>query len=58
MIFFKISCNVSYFLLNLMWHKFKKKDLFSYYSKKRVDGVMRLNGIMRIGHPRKLKIFK
>ena len=26
-----------------MWHEFKK-DLFSYYSKKRV------NGVMRIGH--------
>ena len=32
-----------------MWHKFKK-CLFSYYSKKRVNRVMGVNGIMRIGH--------
>ena len=32
-----------------MWHKFKK-DLFSYYSKKRVNGVMGVNGIMKIDH--------
>ena len=32
-----------------MRHKFKK-DLFSYYSKKRVNGVMGENRIMRIGN--------
>ena len=31
-----------------MQYKFKK-DLFSYYSKKRVNGVMGVNRIMRIG---------
>ena len=51
LIFFKLSCNVSYFLSILMWHKFKK-DLFS-YPKKKVNGVMGMNGIMRIG-----RIFK
>ena len=29
-----------------MWHK-KQKDLFSYYSKQKVNGVMGVNGIMR-----------
>ena len=32
-----------------MWHKFKK-DLFSYYSKQKVNGVMGVNGIMRTCH--------
>ena len=32
-----------------MWHKFKK-DLFSYYSKKKVNGVIGVNGIMRTCH--------
>ena len=37
-----------------MWHK-SKKDLFSYYSKKRVNGVMGVNGIMRIGHKYRIR---
>ena len=32
-----------------MWHKFKK-DLFSYYSMQKVNGVMGVNGIMRTCH--------
>ena len=32
-----------------MWHKFKK-DLLSYYSKQKVNGVMGMNGIMRTYH--------
>ena len=32
-----------------MWHKFKK-DLFSCYSKQKVNGVMGVNGIMRTCH--------
>ena len=32
-----------------MSHKFKK-DLFSYFSKQKVNGVMGVNGIMRTCH--------
>ena len=40
-----------------MWHKFKK-DLFSYYSKKRVNGVMGVNGFMRLDHKPKMNKVK
>ena len=32
-----------------MWHKLQK-DLLSYYSKQKVNGVMGVNGIMRTCH--------
>ena len=32
-----------------MWHKLQK-DLLSYYSKQKVNGVMGVNGIMRKQH--------
>ena len=35
-----------------MWHKLQN-DLFSYYSKQKVNGVMGVNGIMRTCHTRK-----
>ena len=38
-----------------MWHKFKK-DLFSYYSMQKVNGVMGVNGIMRTCHKYSLNI--